>query len=93
MPWRSIEDVAPTDGTCRDLPAPTERTDDSGAADRECLFVRLKSGRVANDPDARSSQMRSLLDLCDPIFFVRPTARFQPRRPIVVRAAVGCKPC
>ena len=87
LPRRSIEHVAPTDGTCRDLPAPTERTDDSGAADRECLFVRLKSGRVANDPDARSGQMRSLLDLCDPIFFVRPTAR------LTCGAARPLRPC
>ena len=59
MPPRSIENVALTDGACRDLPAPTERTADSGAADRECLLARIKSGRAANHPEARSSQMQS----------------------------------
>ena len=59
MPLRSIEDVALADGACRNLTAPTNRTCNSGAADRECLLVQLKSRRVAKDHDARSSQMRS----------------------------------
>ena len=59
MPTRSIEDVALADGACRNLTAPTDRTCNSGAADRECLLVQLKSRRVAKDHDVRSSQMRS----------------------------------
>ena len=60
IPSRSIANVALTDGACRELPALTEKTRNSGAADRECLFVRTGPQRVANDPDARSSHMRSL---------------------------------
>ena len=32
MPSASIEDMAFTDGACRDWPVLTERTEDSGAA-------------------------------------------------------------
>ena len=40
MPWRSVEDVAFTDGPSRNLPLPTEETDDSGAAARERHVMR-----------------------------------------------------
>ena len=53
LPSRSIEDVALTDGACRDLPALTEMTDDSGAAARECHVARNEFRPAADDPDAR----------------------------------------
>ena len=35
MHWRSVEDVASTDGPSRNVPVPTEETDAPGAAARE----------------------------------------------------------
>ena len=40
MPWRSVEDVASTDGRSRSVPVPTEETDDPGAAARDDHVAR-----------------------------------------------------
>ena len=40
MRSRSIEDVSLADGASGNLPVPTEETDDSGAAARECHVAR-----------------------------------------------------
>ena len=58
MPLRSIEEVADADGASPDWPESTERTWDSGAAVREGSLLRTRSRRAANNPDARSRQMR-----------------------------------
>ena len=60
MPWRSIEDVAPTDGPPGNWLLPSEETNDSGAAAREGYVARNEFRPAATDPDARRSQMRFL---------------------------------
>ena len=96
LPLRSVEHVAFTDGACRDLTAPTEKTSDSGAADRECLLLRTGPRRAANSPDARSSQMQFVLRLYDPCsWFLCPSnVRASPAAPSVIRKrAVWCMRC
>ena len=41
-----MKNVGLTDGACRELPARTDKTCDSGAADRECLVVPTSSPDV-----------------------------------------------
>ena len=79
MPWRSIEDVAPTDGPSGNWPLPTEETNDGGAAAREGHVARNEFRPAATDPDARRNQMRFLclkLIRVSWFLFVRPTRRF-----------------
>ena len=74
MPWRSVEDVASTDGPSRNVPVPTEETDDPGAAARECHVARNRFRPAATDPEARRSQMRVLcLKVICVLGFLRPS--------------------
>ena len=50
MPWRSVEDVAFTDGPPHNLPLPTEETDDRAAAARERHVMRNEFGPAATCP-------------------------------------------
>ena len=74
--WVLVDGVAPRTARM------TERTGDGfGAADRECLLLRIRLRHAATNPDARSSQMRFVLRLSDPCFcflFVRSNDRGSP---------------
>ena len=68
MPRRSIEHVDPPRRRSPRTARMTERTSAGGAADRECLVLPSRLRHAANNPNAHSSQMRSVLRLSDLCF-------------------------
>ena len=74
-PRRPITGRGVADGACPDLTPPTEWKRDPAPPLERTQFARNGLRRAANDPDARSSQMRSLPPLSDPCSWFRPSVQ------------------